>query len=314
MFSHGKQSRGPAGARPLAAFALTLVMGCASAPPPAPVAQDTASEGKLEIATRLHTQLATQLGAVPHEELVHCQTTSGDCLISVAERREEIVNSKYLNACRDPDAEKQGPCVAHALEENHQFTELASYLETENWCSKKLLECTAALASDAAHQAARQRTIERRSQIEAAAQSVAATSLPEFAKEKLAFFADARALGPTFCILSKIIVQDCGDSRQARRYALVSASLHPHGYVLEHCADQMRKASPVERLQDFDDLLAGQKPFDIVHQVMTRVAEGSPNSAAYLIERNLARIRAAIAPHGQVSGLRTPTTPNTWQR
>ena len=134
------------------------------------------------------------------------------------------------------------------------------------------------------------------------------------AKEKLAFFADARALGPTFCILSKIIVQDSGDSRQARRYALVSASLHPYGYVLEHCTDQMRKASPVERLQDFDDLLAGQKPFDIVHQVMARVAEGSPNSAAYLIERNLARVRAALAPHGQVSGLRTLPAPNSWQR
>ncbi len=134
------------------------------------------------------------------------------------------------------------------------------------------------------------------------------------AKEKLTFFADARALGPTFCILSKIIVQDSGDSRQARRYALLAASLHPYGYVLDHCREQIRKTPYAERLCDFDDLLAGQKPFDIVHQVMARVAQGSPNTAAHLIERNLARVRAALAPDRQASGFQTPTTPNSWQR
>jgi len=186
-FSFGKHTWGPASWQVPLTFALSLAIGCAAAPAPEPVAPDTASEGKLKIATQLHTQLATQLGAAPHDDLVHCQTTSGDCLISVAERRDEIVSSNYLNACRDPDAEKQGPCIVHALEESHKSSELAAYLETENWCSKKLLECTAALASDAAHQAARQRIKERRALIEADPRSVAATSLPEFAKEKLAF-------------------------------------------------------------------------------------------------------------------------------
>lgn len=130
------------------------------------------------------------------------------------------------------------------------------------------------------------------------------------AKEKLAHFADARALGPTFCILSKIIMQDSGDSRQARRYALISAGLHPYGYVLDHCADQFRKASPADRQRDFEDLLAGQKPFDIVHQVMARVAEGSPNTAAQLIERNLGRVRASVLPRSPFVGLEVPLTPN----
>ncbi len=118
------------------------------------------------------------------------------------------------------------------------------------------------------------------------------------AKAKLASFGDARALGPTFCILSKIIVQDCGNSRQARRYALLAASLHPYGYVLDHCCDQLAKVPSVERLRDFDELLAGRKPFDIVHDVMTCVAQGSPNSQSRLIERNVARIRAALLPRG----------------
>jgi len=104
------------------------------------------------------------------------------------------------------------------------------------------------------------------------------------AKEKLAFFADARALGPTFCILSKIIIQDSTDFRRARRYAVVAAGLHPYGYVLEHCVDQLRNTAAVDRQRDLDDLRAGQKPFDIVHRVMASVASGSPNTAGQLVE------------------------------
>lgn len=116
------------------------------------------------------------------------------------------------------------------------------------------------------------------------------------AKEKLTFFADARALGPTFCVLSKLIVQDNGDLRNAKRYALIAAALHPYGYVLDHCLEQLRKLSPLERQRDLDDLRAGQKPFDLVHHVMARVAHGSPNSSAQLIERNLGRLRSALQP------------------
>ncbi|HEY1757667.1 MAG TPA: hypothetical protein VGG72_20005 [Bryobacteraceae bacterium] len=116
------------------------------------------------------------------------------------------------------------------------------------------------------------------------------------AKEKLTYFADARALGPTFCVLSKVIVQDGGDFRKARRYALIAAALHPHGYVLDHCGDQLRKSPAVERQRDLDDLLAGQEPFDLVHQVMARVAQGSPNTGEQLIERSLGRIRGVLLP------------------
>ena len=130
------------------------------------------------------------------------------------------------------------------------------------------------------------------------------------AKERLAFFADSRALGPTFCILSKIILQDAGDARQARRYALIAAGLHPHGYVLEHCVDQIRNASSEDRACDFDDLLAGQKPFEIVHRVMERVAHGSPNSGTQLIERNVGRIRAAVQARPRVAEI---DGSNSWQ-
>lgn len=114
------------------------------------------------------------------------------------------------------------------------------------------------------------------------------------AKERLANFADARALGPTFCLLSKVTVQGNGSSIQARRYALIAAALHPCGYVLDHCVNLQTKAAGVDRARDFDALLAGEKPFDIVHNVLARVAEDSPNSAFDLVERNLSKIRRAV--------------------
>jgi hypothetical protein len=128
------------------------------------------------------------------------------------------------------------------------------------------------------------------------------------AKNRLAIYADARALGPTFCVLSKIIIQEGRDSDLARRYALIAAGLHPYGYVLGHCADQLAKTAPAERLRDFDDLTAGEKPFDVVHQVLARVVHGSPNSSAQILQRNLARVRAALLPpRCQIALSQTPT-------
>jgi hypothetical protein len=127
------------------------------------------------------------------------------------------------------------------------------------------------------------------------------------AKNRLATHADARALGPTFCVLSKIMIQEGRDSDVARRYALLAAGLHPYGYVLDHCADQLAKIAPTERLREFDALRAGEKPFDVVHHVLARVVQGSPNSAADLLQRNLARVRAALLPsRSQAAAARIP--------
>jgi hypothetical protein len=108
-------------------------------------------------------------------------------LISVAERRGELVVKHYLNACREPDPEKQGPCIARELEQRGKRAALASFYETENWCSRKLLECMSAFASDAEQMAIRQRNQDRREHVAAAPESALAERAPEFAKERLAF-------------------------------------------------------------------------------------------------------------------------------
>ena len=160
---------------------------CAATAEPAPPAQNPAHESELRAAAQARAALSSQLAAAPHADLLHCRTSAGDCLISLAELRDELVRTHYLNSCRDPDPEKQGPCVAQELEQRGSRTELASYYKAENWCSRKLLECTAAIASDAARATGLQRVHERQAQLEATAKGVAAASAPEFALERLAF-------------------------------------------------------------------------------------------------------------------------------
>ena len=160
---------------------------CGGAPPPAaqPPAPDV--EAKLASATQARTDLATQLAAAPHDILVSCQTTSGDCLISVTERREALVSQYYLNACRELEPEKQSACIAHELEQRGARAALSSFYETENWCSRKLLECMSEFANNAEKMAARQRIQDRRAQVEGAPESAIAERAPEFAKERVAF-------------------------------------------------------------------------------------------------------------------------------
>jgi hypothetical protein len=151
--------------------------------------------------------------------LALCRTTTGDCLISVAERREALVGKYYLNDCRDTQPEKQSLCIAHAFEQRGQRSELASFYETENWCTLKLLECVEESGKTAEKVAARQRTEDRRAEVEAAPESLVAQRTPEFAKEKLGF---VRSIlppkGQAACL--PITAEDCEKTLQAPSAAL----------------------------------------------------------------------------------------------
>lgn len=160
---------------------------CGATPAPAPQTASPDASAKLEQASQAHAELAKKLAAAPHDLLSLCQTRGGDCLISVAERREELVSKHYLTACREPDAEKQSPCIARELEQRGLRAELAAFYETENWCSNRLLECIATSANDAEQAATRERTRTRHEKIEATPEGATAARAPEFAKEKLDF-------------------------------------------------------------------------------------------------------------------------------
>jgi transcriptional regulator with XRE-family HTH domain len=108
--------------------------------------------------------------------------------------------------------------------------------------------------------------------------------------DSLSLFADARALGPTFCVLSKVISQGGGDRRVARRYALAGAVLHPYGFVLGNAREHLQNVSQLGLQRDIEDLLAGKMPFDVLTPVIARLTNGSPRIANDRIEQNLARV------------------------
>ena len=105
----------------------------------------------------------------------------------------------------------------------------------------------------------------------------------------LTVYADARALGPAFYVLSKIAGE--GDRLdEARRLALIGVAFHPYGYVLENGEAHVRISDRREVERDISELLAGKPPFRIVHEVTARLTDGTETSSVELVERNLSRL------------------------
>jgi hypothetical protein len=166
---------------------VALFAACGAPPPAAPTAPAADTESKLKSAVEAREDLTKQLAAAPKDILDDCRMRKGDCLISIAERRETVITKHYLNPCRELEAEKQNTCIKQELEKKGERAELASFYDTENWCSRKLLECISDFTNDAEQMAIRKRAQDRREEIEAAPESIAAQRFPEFSKEKGAF-------------------------------------------------------------------------------------------------------------------------------
>lgn len=166
---------------------IALLVACSAAPAPAPQAPAADTESKLKAAIAARDDLTKQLAAAQKDILDDCRMRGGDCLLSIAERRDTLIGKHYLNPCRELEAEKQNTCIEQELDRKGEHAELASFYETENWCSRKLLECMSAFTSNAELMAIRKRAQERREEIENAPESIAAQRLPDFAKEKRDF-------------------------------------------------------------------------------------------------------------------------------
>jgi hypothetical protein len=110
------------------------------------------------------------------------------------------------------------------------------------------------------------------------------------AVDGLSSFADARALGPAFCALSKVILQGDGDRRLARRYALAGGVLHPYGFSVSSVREQFQDVSQAGLQRDIEDLLAGKKPFDVLNPVMKRLTDGSLRNVNERVQQNLSRV------------------------
>ncbi|HEX2673422.1 MAG TPA: hypothetical protein VHM25_21215, partial [Polyangiaceae bacterium] len=166
---------------------VALFAACGAPPAAAPQAPPADAEAKLKTALEARDEATKQLAAAPKDIVADCRMRGGDCLISLAERRDTLISKHYLNPCRELQAEPQNTCIEQELEKKGERAELASFYETESWCTRKLLECISAFTSNAEQMATRQRAQDRRAEIEGAPESLVAQRAPEFAKEKRDF-------------------------------------------------------------------------------------------------------------------------------
>lgn len=125
----------------LALAAMSQVLGCANPGKPSAAAPDARTTDALRRASEDHVTLEAQLAGAPEEKISRCRLTDGDCLISVAERRQTLVRSAYLTQCTHTDPENLGRCVIRELEHQQKSSELANYYELENWCFRALVRC-----------------------------------------------------------------------------------------------------------------------------------------------------------------------------
>jgi tetratricopeptide (TPR) repeat protein len=108
--------------------------------------------------------------------------------------------------------------------------------------------------------------------------------------QQLASFADSRALGPAFCVRSRVALETGADAGSIRRYALAGAVLHPYGFVLSNARKCIKGADGRGLRHDIDDLLSGHKLFVILNPVLSRLTDGLPGSVHEKVRRNLSRI------------------------
>lgn len=116
------------------------------------------------------------------------------------------------------------------------------------------------------------------------------------AAEGFSYFGDARALGPTFYLLSKVAIQDA-DCRQARRYALAGAAVHPYSFVLQGLRD-LRKQDQL-REENFKATLEElwtfrTDAFKWAADVMKRLVDQENRNALKLMKKNIEHVTRSI--------------------
>jgi len=121
------------------------------------------------------------------------------------------------------------------------------------------------------------------------------------ALEQFADFGDARAMGPTFHLVSRAATR-AHDYDSARRYAIVGALVHPYGFVLERLRDVKLLASEINGIVNSDrhvlDALRASKrnEFRLVHRVTHRLVDGDEPKMEALLRRNLSKIVRFLNP------------------
>lgn len=165
-----------------------LLLGCAPESVQPQPAEGADAHRRLQGIRTEHEALTKQLASAPADHLESCRSTSGDCLLQVAEQRGRLVSEFRLSSCDSADTpESKSSCVTQQLEGGGHSRELAEYYSLESWCMKQLSACTVAKAEQAKKDALDERQLARQQAAERTAEGLAASSGVQLIKARIEY-------------------------------------------------------------------------------------------------------------------------------
>jgi hypothetical protein len=128
------------------------------------------------------------------------------------------------------------------------------------------------------------------------------------ADQMLSCFPDARGLASARYLLSDATLRTRTSNnarRQALRYIISAAVLHPYGVVIDRCRQQARHADRRDFQIEIDDLIAGKGLYSAVWRMAGWMAEESQYTAQDLLFRNLDLMLTSNFPQVEIPPHRT---------
>lgn len=164
-------------------IAVLLLGGCASSPEPT---RDPKVDQQLEGAMTEREELAKQLAKMPTQEQQRCEFLVGDCLLLVSDRREELLAAKDNPPleCGSAEPEERAKCLGRqvlALGTTAQAQRTADFYHYEAECLGELVAC---MRGEDPVTAQRNSAKERRRELEASADAIAARTAVEVAEAR----------------------------------------------------------------------------------------------------------------------------------
>ena len=165
-----------------------LLAGCAADGVEPPRQDEADTHRRLARARTEHTELLAELSSAPTNQLEACRSSSGDCLLQVAESRGRLVSAFRLDACESaPTPETKSRCVTEQLEHAGHPHDLADYFALESWCFRQLSQCTHAKAEEARKAALDARFVARKQDVERAPEAIAARGAVALSRARIEY-------------------------------------------------------------------------------------------------------------------------------
>jgi hypothetical protein len=150
--------------------------------------QDPQATKQYSEAVAARDDLQSKWKAATSEDRQFCETRSGDCKLQVNDKRDEMLSSHRVPACREqPNSEHEATCVMDTLVKQGTPEPATQYLKADIWCLEKLNQCIANHQKEVVQNARLALIRQRRDHIESTPQGVAWRSRVAAASEKIKY-------------------------------------------------------------------------------------------------------------------------------